>query len=90
MQRGGRLKHAGTVSPGARGKIRVRLAYAGSGTRTRFLRYTARIRNGRWSVRALLPTQAARSGGDLSVQYSGDARRGVAGRHLVLRLRPRR
>jgi DNA-binding beta-propeller fold protein YncE len=88
VQAGGRLTLAGTAARGARGTVRVRLAYAGSGTRTRFLRYTAPIRNGRWVVRSLLPTQAARAGGYLSVQYSGDARRRVAGQHLIRRLRP--
>ena len=88
VEKRGRLMLAGTADRRARGAVRVRLAYAGTGTRTRFLRFGAKIRRGRWTVRALLPTQAARSGGDLSIQYSGDARRAVAGAHLVRRLRP--
>jgi hypothetical protein len=88
VEKGGRLTLAGTVSPRARGSVRVRLAYVGTGTRTRFLRYGAKIRNGRWALRGLLPTQAARAGGYLSVQYSGDARRAVAGEHLIRRLKP--
>ena len=88
VEKGGRFTLAGVVSERARGTVRVRLAYAGTGTRTRFLRFGAKIRRGRWVVRTLLPTQAARSGGDLSIQYSGDARRAVAGAHLVRRLRP--
>jgi WD40 repeat protein len=88
VEKGGRFVMAGTVSPRARGSVRVRLAYTGTGTRTRFLRYSARIKDGRWALRALLPTQAARGGGYLSIQYSGDARRAVAGAHLIRRLRP--
>ena len=88
VERGGRLTLAGTVNRMARGSVRVRLAYRGTGTRVRFLRHSARIRNGRWVLRTLLPTQAARSGGDLSIQYSGDARRRIAGSHIVSRLRP--
>jgi YVTN family beta-propeller protein len=82
----GRLELAGTVDRRARGTVRIRMAYVGSGTRTRFLRYGAKIRRGRWSLRALLPSQAARAGGYLSVQYGGDARRGVSGQHLIRRL----
>jgi hypothetical protein len=88
VEKGGRFVMAGTVSPRARGSVRVRLAYTGTGTRTRFLRYSARIKDGRWALRALLPTQAARGGGYLSIHYSGDARRAVAGAHLIRRLRP--
>jgi DNA-binding beta-propeller fold protein YncE len=86
VDRAGRLTLAGTASRRARGSVRVRIAYVGTGTRVRYLRYSARIRSGRWALRALLPTQA-RAGADASIQYSGDARRRVAGQHIVRRLR---
>jgi YVTN family beta-propeller protein len=85
----GRMELAGTVDRRARGVVRVRFAYVGTGTRTRFMRYSARIRGGRWTLRALLPSQAARDGGFLSVQYGGDARRRVAGQHLIRRVTAR-
>jgi hypothetical protein len=78
----------GTVARRARGEVTVRLGYVGEGTRVRVLRYRARIARGRWRIRGLLPTQAARSGGQLSIQYTGDMRRRIRGEHLIRRLAP--
>ena len=83
----GRLTVAGRVSRRARGAVRVRLGYVGGGSRVRFLRYQAPIRDGRWRVRALLPSQAAQSGGRLSIQYTGDARRGIRGEQISRRIK---
>jgi hypothetical protein len=84
----GRLHLGGTIAGRARGEVRVRLAYVGEGSRVRTLRYRARIAKGAWKLRALLPSQAARSGGQLSLVYAGDAPRGIRGEHLTRRLAP--
>jgi len=45
----GRLRAAGTISRRARGVVRVQIEYV-SGGQTTTLQFTARIRNGRWSL----------------------------------------
>ena len=67
----GRLTLRGRIARAARGKLRVRIAYAGEGSRLRRLKAKARIRGGRWAVRTLLPTYAARGGFVVSARYGG-------------------
>jgi hypothetical protein len=55
---GGRLRASGTISPLARGVVRVQLQFA-TAERTRTLEYKATIRNGRWVLNSQL-TRAAR------------------------------
>ncbi len=84
----GRLVMAGTIAPRAAGVVRVRLDYVGDGSRVRSLRSHARIARGRWSIRTLLPSQAARAGGQLSIQYTGHERRRIRGEQLSVGVAP--
>ena len=52
------------------------------------LRYRARIRGGRWTLREQLPSKPARSGGDLSIQYTGHLGRRIRGEQLTKAVRP--
>ncbi len=61
----GRLHAEGTISPHARGVIRLTLAYSrGEAV------FSARIHRGRWRMVAPVPA-AARAGGYLSIQFTG-------------------
>ena len=84
----GRLDVSGTVSRRARGSVLVRLHHFGDPTRAQVLTYRAPVRGGRWRVRELLPSRAARVGGMLSIQYAGDLRRRVRGEQTGALLRP--
>ncbi len=83
------LRLAGSISRSARGTVRVRLDYV-DGENSRSLRYGARVRQGRWALARRLPAAAARVGGTLSIRYTGDRRRQVAGEQATRRLRVRR
>jgi hypothetical protein len=86
---GGALVARGTVSRRARGIVRVRMDYVDdNGSDTNALRYRARIRNGRWTLREQLPSKPARSGGDLSIQYTGHLGRRIRGEQLTKAVRP--
>jgi hypothetical protein len=82
-----RLLVAGTTSLRALGVVRVRLGYTVADGTARFLDHTARIRSGRWSLSAALPT-AARAGGQLSIQYTGYEPRAIRGEQLAKAVSP--
>lgn len=63
--RSGRLRAAGTISPRARGVVRLTLAYERG-----HAVFSARIHNGRWWIDAPLPA-SARAGGYLGIQFTG-------------------
>jgi YVTN family beta-propeller protein len=77
----GRLTARGTVSRRAAGVVRLRLDYE-DGDAVRSLRYRTPIRGGRWRLSATLPSKAARSGGQLSIQYTGHLARRIRGEQL--------
>ena len=58
------------------------------GARVSSLSYRTRIRRGRWSLRATLPSKAARSGGDLSIQFTGHEGRRIRGEQATKTVRP--
>lgn len=80
---GGRLTLAGTIARRARGSVHVRIGYVVDGVGVRVLRYRAPVRRGAWSLRALLPSQVARDGGQMSIAYLGSPRAGVRGEQLL-------
>ena len=84
----GRLQVAGTISKRAKGVVRVRLGYTTADESVKFLEYAAMIHNGRWSLTKALPTDAARSGGQLSIQYTGYEPRRIRGEQLAKAVTP--
>jgi hypothetical protein len=78
----GRLVVRGSTTRRAPGIVRVRMDYEDGGGGVHSLRYRARIRAGRWSLREPLPSKAARAGGHLSIQYTGDLGRRIRGEQL--------
>jgi subtilisin-like proprotein convertase family protein len=81
---GGRLRVAGTITPRARGVVRVRLRYAAAaaGGDATLLDYQAKIVRGRWSLSRRLPAEAA-SGGQLSIQFTGYEPRAIRGEQIA-------
>jgi hypothetical protein len=67
--RAGVMTVAGTISPTARGVVRLQLEYVDAG-QVRTATYAARIVNGRWTLTSPVPA-AARTGGYLTIQYTG-------------------
>jgi YVTN family beta-propeller protein len=80
---GDSLTVAGRISRRARGVVRVSFGYVGDDGRERFLAYKARVRRGRWRVRELVPSIAAREGGHVSIQFTGHLRRRIRGEQLA-------
>ena len=79
----GRLRVSGTISRRAAGVVRIRLGYTATDAGVRFLDYRAEIDSGRWSLVKLLPTHAAKAGGQLSIQYTGYEARRIRGEQLA-------
>jgi YVTN family beta-propeller protein len=85
----GALMVGGTVAERARGVVRVRMEYLGADSgEFDTLRYRTRIRKGRWALREVLPSRAARAGGDLSIQFTGHMKRRIRGEQLTKAVRP--
>ncbi len=84
----GRLRVSGTISPRARGVVRIRMGYPSGGGKISSMDFRARIRNGRWSLTAALPPTAAAAGGQLSIQYTGYERRRIRGEQTTKQVRP--
>ena len=79
----GRLRVAGTITPRARGVVRIRLGYEKAGGETAFVIHRAMIVRGTWSLSAPLPSDGARSGGQLSIQFTGYEPRLIRGEQLA-------
>jgi hypothetical protein len=81
MSADGTLTVRGSVNRTVPGVVRLRLDpddESGS------LRYRARIRRGRWTLRALVPSKVR--GGQLSIQYTGNLPHGIRGEALSKRV----
>ena len=84
----GRLRVSGTTSTRARGVVRIRLGYTAADASVRFLHYQAKIGNGKWSLTETLPADAAKAGGQLSIQYTGYEPRLIRGEQLAKAVAP--
>lgn len=83
-----RLTVSGTISERARGVVRIRLGYDAADGSAKFLHYRARIRNGKWSLSETLPADAAKAGGQLSIQFTGYEPRSIRGEQLAKAVTP--
>ncbi|MGI8729697.1 MAG: hypothetical protein ACR2LK_06835 [Solirubrobacteraceae bacterium] len=80
LDKSGNLAVSGTVSPLARGVVRIRLDYPFSSTSTTTsLFYNVKITNGTWQLKQKLPAQARKVGGELSIQFTGYNPAGMRG-----------
>lgn len=84
----GRLRVSGTISKRARGVVRLRLGYSGTDEAVQFLEYTTMIDDGRWSLTKGLPSEVAKAGGQLSIQYTGYEPRRIRGEQLAKAVKP--
>jgi subtilisin-like proprotein convertase family protein len=84
----GRLLVAGSISPRARGVVRIRFGYTMAGGSIAVVDYSAKITRGAWSLAAPLVPAAARAGGQLSIQYTGYEPLGIRGEQLAKAVSP--
>ena len=84
----GRLRVSGTTSTRALGVVRIRLGYTAADGKVRFLESAAKIKSGKWSLTKTLPADAAKAGGQLSIQYTGYEPRRIRGEQLAKAVAP--
>jgi VCBS repeat-containing protein len=84
----GRLRVAGTITPRARGVVRVRLTYVPAGGASASVDYRAKIVRGRWSLNQRLPAAAAAAGGQLSIQFTGYEPLSIRGEQIAKEVKP--
>jgi hypothetical protein len=85
----GHLKVAGTINPRARGTVRIRFEYARAVGAISSLLHKAPILHGEYALTVVLPREASVSGGELSIKYTGDKKRRIAGGQLAVQVSPR-
>ena len=71
IDREGALRVAGRLTGRARGVVRIRLRYLDAQERVQTLSYRAGIDDGVWTIDEPLPAAAQRTGGQLSIQFTG-------------------
>jgi len=79
----GRLRVSGTISGRARGVVRIRLEHTAVDGGVEFLNHTAPIKHGSWSLTSTLPAAVAKTGGQLSIQFTGYEPRHIRGEQLA-------
>jgi virginiamycin B lyase len=84
----GRLHVSGTITDRARGVVHIRFDYTATGGLAKSADYTAPIEDGRWTLVAPLPADAASAGGQLSIQFTGSAARRIQGQQLTKTVTP--
>jgi hypothetical protein len=84
----GRLLVSGSISPRARGVVRIRFGYTTAGGSIAILEYSAKITRGAWSLTAKLVPAAAKAGGQLSIQFTGYEPLGIRGEQLAKAVSP--
>lgn len=75
---GGRLRVSGTITPRARGVVRIRYDHLDAGGELASLRFRSVIDEGRWELDEPV-AEAAAAGGHLSIQFTGDHARRIRG-----------
>lgn len=85
---GGKLVVSGTVSTRATGRILFRLDYTTADGSVKAFNATATIKKGKWSLNATLPADAAKNGGQLAIQYTGNDGRRIRGEQISKAVTP--
>jgi hypothetical protein len=84
------LRAHGTIASRARGSLHVRFVPTDGGA-VNEVGYSTRVSKGRWTLRrglGVTPAAASR-GGELTIQYAGDAARHIGGEHVTVHLAAR-